>query len=109
MRQVLVDHARERAAAKRGGDWQRVILDEHVDAVAARDVDLFELDDALTRLASLDERTAKIVELRFFGGLTEEEIAHVLGISRRTVQREWWMAKMWLRRDLAGEGGPRGL
>jgi RNA polymerase sigma factor (TIGR02999 family) len=109
MRQILVDHARERAAVKRGGHWQRVTLDEHIDAFAGSDVDLFELDHALSRLASLDERTARVVELRFFAGLTEEEIAHVLGISRRTVQREWWTAKMWLRRELAGEDGSHEL
>jgi RNA polymerase sigma factor (TIGR02999 family) len=94
---------------KRGGDWQRITLDERIDAVADSGVDLLELDDALSRLARLDERTAQIVELRFFGGLTEEEIAHVLDISRRTVQREWWTAKMWLRRELAGADGSHEL
>ncbi len=102
MRQILVDHARARAAEKRGGDWRRITLDEHIEAFASAEIDPFELDDALLRLAELDERMAQIVELRFFGDLTEEEIAHFLGVSRRTVQREWWMARLWLRRELGG-------
>jgi RNA polymerase sigma factor (TIGR02999 family) len=104
MRQILVDHARERASAKRGGGWQRVTLDERLDLIAQRDVDVFELDDALTRLADMDARMAQIVELRFFGGLTAEEVAHVLGVSRRTVQNDWRVAKMWLARELGPTG-----
>ncbi len=107
MRQVLVDHARERAAAKRGGGWERVTLDERLNVLARADVDLFELDDALDRLAEKDARAAQVVELRFFGGLTEDEIAHVLDLSRRTVQREWWFAKMWLRHAMSDEPGGR--
>ncbi len=101
MRQILVDHARERAAEKRGGGWQRVTLDEQLDLSADSELDLFELDDALTRLGEMDVRMARIVELRFFGGLTVNEVAQVLEISKRTVQREWWTARMWLRRELA--------
>jgi RNA polymerase sigma factor (TIGR02999 family) len=101
MRQVLIDHARARDAAKRGGDWQRVTLDDRIDALDDSGIDLFELNDALDRLAVEDEQMARIVELRFFGGLTEQEIAKVLGISRRSVQREWWVAKLWLKRRLA--------
>ncbi len=103
MRQVLVDYARERNALKRGGDQERVTLDDRIDAVTESGLDLFELDEALTRLNEKDERTARIVELRFFGGMTEEEVAVALDLSRRTVQREWWMAKMWLRRELSGD------
>jgi RNA polymerase sigma factor (TIGR02999 family) len=104
MRQILVDHARERAAEKRGGGWERVTLDERLDVMSHREIDLFELDDALSRLGEMDERMARIVELRFFAGLTAEEVAHVLEISRRTVQREWRVAKMWLARELGGGG-----
>lgn len=105
MRQVLVDYARQRGAAKRGGDLQRVTLDDQLEAISESGVDLLELDKALTRLSSEDDRAARIVELRFFGGLTEEETALALNISRRTVQREWWMAKMWLRRELSHHEG----
>jgi RNA polymerase sigma factor (TIGR02999 family) len=104
MRQILVDHARMRAAEKRGGGWERVTLDEQLMPNVASEVDLTELDDALTRLGGLDERMARIVELRFFAGLTVDEVAHVLGISRRTVEREWRVAKMWLARELGGGG-----
>lgn len=103
MRQVLVDHARARRAEKRGGDVERVTLDDQLDAIDDAGLDVFELNDALERLAREDERCAQVVELRFFGGLTEEEVAQVLGVSRRSVQREWWVAKLWLKRALSGE------
>jgi RNA polymerase sigma factor (TIGR02999 family) len=99
MRQILTDHARRRQAAKRGGAEQvRVTLS----GVAAGDspIDLIALNDILTKLAALDERQARIVELRFFGGLTEEEVASALGVSLRTVQKDWRSAKAWLLTEL---------
>ena len=106
MRQILVDHARERMAAKRGGDWQRVTLDERLGVIAKDDQQLLDIHDALGRLAESDERMARIVELRVFGGLTAQEVAAVLGISRSTVQGEWRVAKMWLARELTHSEGP---
>lgn len=102
MRRVLVDHARSRAALKRGVGESRLCIDD-VDVAASpgSDVDLVGLDQALERLAALDERQARIVELRFFGGLTVEETAAVIAASERTVKRDWQMARAWLRRELA--------
>jgi RNA polymerase sigma-70 factor, ECF subfamily len=99
MRQILVEHARARAAAKRGGGWERVTLYDHLGMVADSTLEVIDLDDALNRMAELDERMARVVELRVFGGLTGEETAHILGVTRRTVQRDWRMAKMWLARE----------
>ena len=96
MRQILANHARDRRAAKRGGDWHRVTLSDQLTPTAEHDFDLVALDDALGALALLDERQGRIVELRFFGEMTVEEIAHVLGISVSTVEREWRMARAWL-------------
>lgn len=102
MRQVLVDHARGRNALKRGSAEVRVPLEGiDVPATGAADIDLVALDDALERLARLDERQARIVELRFFGGLTVEETAAVIGASERTVKRDWQMSRAWLKRELA--------
>jgi RNA polymerase sigma factor (TIGR02999 family) len=100
MRRILVDHARRRAALKRGGLQERVSLDESRFAADAPAIDLAALDDALKQLAQLDERQAKVVELRFFGGLTVEETAEVLEMSPATVKREWTVAKAWLRRAM---------
>jgi RNA polymerase sigma factor (TIGR02999 family) len=100
MRQVLVDHAREHGAEKRGGAWIRVDLDPASSSEAARDVDLILLDQALAELAALDEQQAQIVELRFFGGLSIEEAAEVIGISPATVKRDWSMARAWLLRRM---------
>ena len=101
MRRVLVDHARQRNAGKRGGPAARLTLDEDIQ-VTNEQCDLISgLDDALQRLAQTDPRKAKIVELRFFAGLTEEEIAKVLGISSRTVKRDWVVARAWLYGELA--------
>jgi RNA polymerase sigma factor (TIGR02999 family) len=100
MRRVLVDHARRRAALRRGGDLREVTVVGLDVFGVAQDSHLVELDEALTRLAALDPRQAKVVELRFFGGLEIEEIATTLDISVSTVQREWRMAKAWLRREL---------
>lgn len=99
MRRILVDHARKRRAAKRGGDGVRVTLTEAVPA-AEFNLDLIAVDEALTKLAAVDEQQARVVELRFFGGLNVEETAEVLGISDRTVKRDWSVAKAWIRREL---------
>lgn len=100
MRRILVDHARSHHAAKRGGSAIQVPLEEGTAPAEERDVDLLALDDALTRLAQLDERQAKVVELRYFTGLGIEETAEALGISPATVKREWTMARAWLKREL---------
>jgi len=92
MRHILVDHARARATDKRGGEAQRIALEDAVELSDAPDIDLLALDEAMRQLAAFDEQQSKIVELRFFGGLTIEETAHVLGISPATVKREWTMA-----------------
>lgn len=100
MRQILVDHARRHRASKRGGVQQKLTLDEAVDYSQPRDVDLVALDDALTALAEFDERQSRIVELRFFGGLTIEETAEAIGISPATVKVDWNMAKAWLKQQI---------
>ena len=104
MRRILVDHARRRAAAKRGGPEMRVTLDEEIVAGAERDVELLAVDRALDELAQLDERVAKVVELRFFGGLSLDDTALALDISRSTAAREWALARGWLHRRLEGGG-----
>ena len=96
MRQILVDHARKRNAKKRGGDWQRTTLVENLLASEAKWEDLLALDDALDQLDAVDTRMRKVVEYRFFGGMTGKEIAEVLDISARTVQRDWVKARAWL-------------
>ncbi|HZU25425.1 MAG TPA: sigma-70 family RNA polymerase sigma factor [Bryobacteraceae bacterium] len=101
MRRILVDHARGRHAAKRGGEAAcRLTLDEGVALTSQREVDVMALDSALERLAALDPQQGRIVELRFFGGLSIEETAEVLEISPATVKREWAMARAWLFREL---------
>ena len=105
MRRVLVDHARERKAAKRGGTAVRVVLEEDLASTDAREVDLIALDTALDELAGLDPRQSRVVELRFFGGLGTAEIADVLDVSRATVDRDWRFARTWLYRRLAASGG----
>jgi RNA polymerase sigma factor (TIGR02999 family) len=100
MRRVLVDHARKRRAQKREGGHERVTLEDWLVATPERQVDLEALDEALTRLAELDERQARLVELRFFGGLSNEETSKLLGISLATVKRDWTVAKAWLRRAM---------
>ena len=96
MRQILVDHARKRRAEKRGGGEQPVTLDDLALPGFKQPEEILAIDQALARLEQLDERQSKIVELRFFGGLTEKEIAECLGVSDRTVKREWSVAKAWL-------------
>ena len=107
MRQILVQRARARKAAKRGGAPQRVTLDERLMSAEGPTVDILALDEALTRLAALDEEQAHIVELRYFGGLTVEETAEAVGTSPATVKRQWAMARAWLKRamDAASEDG----
>jgi len=96
MRQILVDYARQRLTDKRGGRVQLLPLDETVVAGAQRPEELVALDDALSRLEAIDQRQSQIVELRFFGGLTEDEVSHVLGMSVRTIKRDWNVARAWL-------------
>lgn len=106
MRQILVDHTRARRAAKRGaGEVRESLADALSVAVQVLDVDVIALDDALERLATIDPQQARIVELRFFGGLTIDETAEVVGVSPGTVKREWAMARAWLRRALSGQSG----
>ena len=96
MREILVDHARKRCAAKRGGRNKPSPLEELPVAAAQRPEELVALDEALAKLEELDQRQSRIVELRFFGGMTEEEIGHLLGISVRTIKRDWKVARAWL-------------
>lgn len=104
MRQILVDHARKRARAKRGGDWERVALSDDPGLEAASPLEFLEFDEALTRLAAMDERMARVVELRVFAGMNAREVAHVLGISGRTVHDDWRVARMWFADEMAGDG-----
>ena len=106
MRRILVDHARGRKRVKRGGDDQRITLTDAVLMGEPRSVDLLDLDAALERLAVLDPRQCRIVELRYFAGLSVEETAETLDISPATVKREWTMAKAWLSAELNPPRGP---
>jgi RNA polymerase sigma factor (TIGR02999 family) len=103
MRRILVDRARARKADKRGAGWQRVTLVGDQTPTPSRNVDVLVLDDALRRLAVLDPQQERIVELRYFGGLTIDETAEVIGISTATVKREWAIAKAWLRAQLSNQ------
>jgi RNA polymerase sigma factor (TIGR02999 family) len=105
MRRILVDYARSHRAEKRGGNWDKLAFDEALAPSSERSVDLIALDDALKDLGALDPRQSQIVELRFFGGLTIEEVGEVLDVSPRTVKREWRMAKAWLRREILSDEG----
>ena len=100
MRQILVDHARSHRASKRGGDVYKVSLDEAGDQPQATDIDIVALDDALKNLAEMDPQQCKVVELKFFAGLSIEDTAEVLGISASTVKRDWITARAWLYREL---------
>lgn len=106
MRRILVDHARARVAAKRGSHAARVSLEEVGAAPAESRVDVLAIDEALEQLAAIDQEQAHIVELRFFGGLSVEETAHVVGRSARTVKREWRMARAWLHHHLRNVADP---
>ncbi len=107
MRRVLVEFAHSRRAHKRGGDLTRIELNEAFIPRMVRAADLIALDDALHALAALDPRGANVVELRFFGGLTVEETAEALGVSDKTVMRDWELAKVWLLHELKHRGSSR--
>jgi RNA polymerase sigma-70 factor, ECF subfamily len=104
MRRILVNHARDRVARKRGGNHERVSLSLVESPSGRPDVELIALEDALQKLAGLDQRKGRVVELKFFGGLTIDEIAEVLGISAATVEREWAFARAWLYDAIEGAG-----
>lgn len=104
MRRVLVNHARDRAAGKRGGGWKRVTLDVDASVQEAPEVDLLALEDALGRITELNELSGRVVELRFYGGLTIAETAHVLSVSTSTVESHWAFARAWLFRELSDRG-----
>jgi RNA polymerase sigma factor (TIGR02999 family) len=106
MRQILTDQARRRKAAKRGGHWDRVTLGQVGEGSSRVDIDLIALDSALTELAELDERRARIVELRFLAGLSVEETANLLNVSPRTVKLGWRAARAWLRQKLGEQDPP---
>jgi RNA polymerase sigma factor (TIGR02999 family) len=101
MRRILVDYARTRGFAKRGGGARRVDLNEALIVSSEMDPALVRMDDALTQLAAFDPRKAKIVEMRYFGGLNADDIASVLGVSPQTVNRDWSLAKAWLAREMS--------
>lgn len=101
MRRILVNHAAAKKAEKRGGDAEKVTLDRAVEFMEERNLDVLQVDLALSRLAGVDERKARVVELRFFGGLTTEEIAQVLDVSVATIERDYVFARAWLRRELS--------
>lgn len=103
MRRILTDFARARHYLKRGGEARRISFDESLFLSEDASPDLVALDDALNRLADVDQRKSQVVELRFFGGLTAEETAKVLSVSEETVKRDWKLAKLWLLREMSGE------
>ncbi len=104
MRRVLIEHARKRSARKRGGDRRRVPLRDTLALSENPELDPLHLEEALSALENLDERKARVVELRFFSGLTCEEVASALGVSLRTVEKDWYVARAFLHRELAAEG-----
>jgi len=106
MRRILVNHAKSRGRIKRGGKLHKLSLDDALTVSLDEDDDVLALDEALEKLAAVDERQARIVELRFFGGLSVEETAEALGLSKRTVEREWTACRAWLRRELASQDEP---
>ena len=106
MRRLLIEHARRRQRLRRGGDRLRITLADDVAPIPGQDLDLVAVRDALERLTALDQRQARIVELRFFAGLTVAEVAQALGVSRRTVEGDWTHARAWLRRELCRDSTP---
>ena len=106
MRRILVDHARSKRYQKRGGGAARVTFDEALLVIGGPRPDLVALDDALEELAKLDPRKSRVIELRFFGGLSVEETASLLKVSPDTVMRDWRLAKAWLQRSMRGDEGP---
>jgi RNA polymerase sigma factor (TIGR02999 family) len=105
MRRVLVDHARAKHAVKRGGQWHRLTLSGMGGVPDERVIDILALDEAMHRLAKLDERCVRIVELRYFGGLTIEQTARVIGVGVTTIKEKWEFARVWLRRELEQDTG----
>jgi RNA polymerase sigma factor (TIGR02999 family) len=105
-RRILVDHARRRGSAKRGGDALQVPLDEELLQAETGGIDVVALDRALEALTTIDGRKSRLVELRYFGGLSVEEAAEVLGVSKETAKRDWKMARAWLYAELSGEQKP---
>ncbi len=103
MRHILVDHARNRRAAKRGAGAPQLTLDARIDPRAKSEVDLIALDSALTKLAAMDPKQSRLIELRFFAGLSIEEAALVMGVSTRTVERSWTAARAWLRVEMTAD------
>ena len=103
MRHILIEHARARLAAKRGKDPEQIEFDEVIPLSIEMSEELIMLDEALTKLAEIEERKAMIVELQHFGGFTYEEIADILGVSKKTVERDWQFARSWLKREITGE------
>lgn len=103
MHRILVDHARGRNRQKRGGEWRKIALDDAFAAGERSELDVTDLMDALDTMRKLDERQARVVELRLFGALSAEETAELLGVSGRTVERDWKMGQAWLRRQLSRE------
>ena len=106
MRRILVDHARGKLRQKRGGTRSKVLLKGELALSLQSDHHVLAVDEAFTKLAELDSRQARIVELRFFAGLTVQEVAEVLGVSKRTVEAEWTIVRAWLRRELSDEAEP---
>jgi len=104
LRQVLIQHARRRKASKRGGGWRRISLREGLLQTDGPELDLIELDEVLGRLERENRPWARVVELRFFGGLSEREVAAELGVTERTVRRRWEAARAWLKRELSSGG-----
>jgi RNA polymerase sigma-70 factor (ECF subfamily) len=101
MRRILIDHARRRSADRRGGGRTMLTLDENLAGGMEKKIEVLELDEALTRLGAMDQRMAQVVEFHVFAGMTIAESAFVLNVSKRTVEKDWWMAKLWLLRDLS--------
>lgn len=101
MRRILVDYARSRRYSKRGGEWRQIPLNEAVAVFRDRQTDIVALDDALRALADIDPRKSRVVEMRFFGGLSTKEVAKVLNVSQETVLRDWRLARVWLLRELS--------
>ncbi len=104
MRRILVERARHRQSARHGGNLQRVALDEAIPAIDGSEQDLLALDEALARLASEDAKLAEVVKLRYFAGLTLSQIAEVMGVTRRTVDRHWALGRAWLYQEIQGKG-----
>jgi RNA polymerase sigma-70 factor, ECF subfamily len=103
MREVLIDHARKRSTDRRGGTWRRAPLDRVIDYFEERDIDIVAVHEALDRLAEWNERQGQVMTLRYFGGLSVPEVAAAIGVSVATVERDWRLARAWLRSELRGE------